>query len=309
MLTMTPPPCRSITREPSWHDIQTVLRLFSIILSNNVSSPASAGPKVGASSALTRICNPPSSFAARSAVADTSARVAASCTRTTALVPAAVTSFATSLSCLSVPGSCEASTILAPASASATAAARPTACSAPITNALLPSSEKSFDALVVAILVRILRRHSGRRDSAGESAAVDRDQFSIDVVGRVGGEEHRKRSKLSVFADAADRNKFSALEKLQHLFVVREDAGYDAIGLDVELRVGQRHRSRQLDRAALRARVHEVVLTAAQSVAGRDVDNLAALLLDHLGGDRAASVELTAEIGVDAAPPIFVGDF
>src|SRR5271166_2109892 len=154
----------------------------------------------------------PSCLAVKSAVADTSARIAALCTRITGLAPAAVTSLATSLSCLSVPGSCEASRILAPASARVTAAARPTACSAPTTSALLPSSEKSFDALDVAIstprnipfrfhLVGILRRYSGRRDAARETAAVDADQFAIDVIGRVGGEEHGQRTELAVVAD------------------------------------------------------------------------------------------------------------
>src|ERR1700730_11604353 len=277
---MTPPPCRSITRAPSWHDIHTVFRLFSMILSKAVSSAASAGPKAGASSALTRMCNPPSSFAARSAVADTSARVAASCTRMTALVPAAVTSLATSLSCLSVPGSCEASITFAPASARATAAALPTGCSAPTTSAPLPSREKSFDELEEGILaplcfrlVRSFWRHSGRRDTACESAAVNRYQFAVDVVGRIGREEHRERAEFAIFTDAPDRNKFATLEKLHHLFVVREDAGHDAIGLDGQLRVAQRHRARQLDSAALRARIHEVVLAAAEPVAGRDVDN------------------------------------
>src|SRR5208282_5830557 len=171
------------------------------------------------------MCNPPSSFAARSAVADRSARIAASCTRITGLVPAAFTSLATSLSCLSVPGSCEASTTLAPASARATAAARPTECSAPTTSALLPWSEKSFDALEEGIFfssavfrfslfhchrVRTLRRHSGRRDSARQSAAVDRDQFAVDMVGRIGGEEHGERTEFAVLADAADGNKLAA---------------------------------------------------------------------------------------------------
>src|SRR5258708_6852870 len=239
-----------------------------MILSNAVSSAASAGPKAGASSALTRMCNPPSSFAARSAVADTSARVAASCTRMTALVPADATSLPTSLSCLSVPGSCDASMTLAPASARATAAALPTGCSAPTTSAPLPSREKSFDELEEGILaplcfhcfrfhlVRSFGRHSGRRDTARESAAVDCDQFAVDVIGSVGREEHRERAEFAIFTDAPDRNEFATLEKLQHFFVVREDAGHDAIGLDVELRVAQRHRARQLDGAALRARVH-----------------------------------------------------
>src|SRR5579872_7315072 len=44
----------------------------------------------------------------------------------------------------SVPGSCDASKTLAPASTRATAAARPTECSAPITRARLPLSEKSL---------------------------------------------------------------------------------------------------------------------------------------------------------------------
>src|SRR5579862_6558002 len=277
---MTPPPWRIITRAPSWHDIQTVFRLFSIILSKAVSSAASAGPKAGVSSAFTRMCNPPSCLAARSTVADRSARNAALCTRISGLVPAAVTSLAVSLSCLSVPGSCEASRILAPASARVTAAAQPTECSAPTTIAPLPSSEKSFDGLEEAIsapqsfgmhffhcrLTRTPRRDSGRRNSARQSAAVNRDQLAVDVIGRVGGEEHRERAQLTVVADAADGNELAALEELHHLFIVREDAGHDAIGLDVELRVGQRHRARQLDSAALGASVHEVVLAAAKPV-------------------------------------------
>src|SRR5208337_2121371 len=137
----------------------------------------------------------------------------------------------------------------------------------------------------------ILRRYSGRRDAARETAAVDADQFAIDVIGRVGGEEHGQRTELAVVADPADRNKFAALEKHHHLFVVREDAGDDAVGLDVELRIGERHRARQLDSAALRAGVHEVVLPAAQAVARRDVDNFAALLFHHLRYHGAASVE------------------
>src|SRR5690242_15166752 len=44
----------------------------------------------------------------------------------------------------SVPGSCDASKTRAPASTRATAAVRPTGCSAPITSARLPLSEKSL---------------------------------------------------------------------------------------------------------------------------------------------------------------------
>src|SRR5208337_3645104 len=61
-------------------------------------------------------------------------------------------------------------------------------------------------------LLRTLRQHSGRRDSARQSAAVDRDQFAVDMVGRIGGEEHRERTEFAVLADAADGNKLAALE-------------------------------------------------------------------------------------------------
>jgi len=53
----------------------------------------------------------------------------------------------------------------------------------------------------------------------------------------------------------------------------------------------------------------KLCFAAAQPVTRRNVDNLAALLFDHLRGDRAASVELATQVGVDAAPPILVGDF
>jgi hypothetical protein len=51
------------------------------------------------------------------------------------------------------------------------------------------------------------------------------------------------------------------------------------------------------------------VLAAAKPVARREVDNLAAILLDHLRNYRAASVELAAQVGVDTAAPFVVGNF
>src|SRR5690348_13261150 len=252
---------------------------------------------------------PPSSFTARSAVELRSPRMAACCTWIATLFPAAPAAFADSLSCFSVPGSCEASSSLAPASPSATAAARPTARSAPITSAAFPSSENSFNSMDPSDSVGHLRRYAGWDDTAGESAAVDRDQFAVDVVGSVGGEEHRERAEFGVVAGAADRDELAALEELHHLLVMRKDAGHDAVGLDVVLRVGQRHRAGELDDPAFGARVHVVVLAAAKTVAGGEVDYLAAILFDHERDHRTASVELAGQIGVESAAPLRVGDF
>src|SRR5262245_42220722 len=92
---------------------------------------------------------------------------------------------------------------------------------------------------------------AGRGDSARKTAAVDRDQFTIDMIRCVGCEKDRQRSQLGIVARSADWDELAALEESHHLLVVREDAGNDAIGLDVLLRISERERPGQLNYAAL----------------------------------------------------------
>src|SRR5579862_5416031 len=202
-----------------------------------------------------RISRPPSSFTASSAVELKSPRIDALCTRIDTF-PEPPISFASSLSCLSVPGSCDASISLAPACANAAAAAAPTECSAPMTTAAFPSSENSLSAIgfeVVLKSVAHLRSDAERRHAAGQSSAIDCDQFAVDMIRRLRREEDREGADFDIFATAAHRNELAALEKSHHLFVMRKNPRHDAIGLDVVLRVSQRHRTGELDHAALRA--------------------------------------------------------
>src|SRR5579862_5061194 len=113
------------------------------------------------------------------------------------------------------------------------------------------------------------------------------------MIGSLRAEKDRQRTDVRVLSPAAHRDELAALEERHQALVVRKDAGYDAIGLDVEVGVSQRHRAGQLQHRALGAGVHVVVLAPAQSVARRYVDYLAALLLEHLRDHRAAAIELT----------------
>src|SRR4029077_18480590 len=79
-------------------------------------------------------------------------------------------------------------------------------------------------------------------------------------------------------------------------------------GLDIVVGVGQRERARKLQDRALRAGIHVVMFAATQAIAGGDIDNLAALALDHMRNRGARAVELAREVRVDAAPPILVSD-
>ena len=185
-----------------------------MIFSNAVSSAASAGPKAGVSSALTRMSNPPSCLAARSAVADTSARIAALCTRIDGLGAGRSHQFGGFLELLVgaglLRGEHDFGAGLGEGDGGGAA-----------DGMLGADDERAFafereiirrvggghfsSARSLFSLVRILRRDSGRRDSARQSAAVDRDQLAVDVIGRVGGEEHRERAEFAVLADAAHR--------------------------------------------------------------------------------------------------------
>src|SRR5438876_4205737 len=167
---------------------------------------------------------PPRCLTARSAAALKSARSAARCTWVrTFFCPAACTALAASARASSVPASCDASNTLAPASARVTAATRPTACSAPIISAALPASEKSLSPCGRAMRPpggpgAKLRGHrgddAGRGDSAGQPAAVDDDEFAVDMVRRLGSEKDRERADVFVLADAADRDELAAFEEL-----------------------------------------------------------------------------------------------
>src|SRR5690349_7205111 len=244
----------------------------------------------------------------------TSARMAAFCTWVIggALAPANCTALTVSLICSSVPGSCEATISRAPASVSAAAATRPAGCSAPITRAALSASVKSFSPSGSAMMPSPalscgrLRRNAGRRNASGQAAAVDPDQRTVDVVGSLGTQKDGQRTDVVVLSPAAHRDELAALEERHQSFVVRKDAGHDAVGLNVELGVSQRHRARQLEHRALGACVHVVVLAAPQPIARCYVDNFAALLAEHLRNHRATTVELAGEVDVDTVAPFLV---
>src|SRR5208283_2417699 len=152
-------------------------------------------------------------------------------------------------------------------------------------------------------------RYAGRRDAAGEAATIDDDEFTVDMIGSVGGEEHGERTDILVFTDPADGNEFAALEEFHQRRIVRKDAGHDAVGLNIVVRVGERERARQLEDRTLRAGIHVVMFSATQAITRGDIDDLAALALDHVGKRGTRAVELARQIGVDTGAPVLVGDF
>src|ERR1700684_945702 len=97
------------------------------------------------------------------------------------------------------------------------------------------------------------------------------------MIRRRRGEEQRERADILVLTGAANRNELAALEEFHHRFVMREDAGHDAISLNPVLGVGQRERAGELQDRTFRTGVHIVMFAATETIAGSDIDDLAAL--------------------------------
>ena len=115
-----------------------------------------------------------------------------------------------------------------------------------------------------------------------------------------------KRAEFGVLPNSSDRDKLPALEELRRAL---ENPGHDAVDINVLPGVGHRQRAGELEHGALGASIGEHAFAAAQAPTGGDIDNLAALLLDHLRQYRPAAVELAGQVGIHAVVPIRIGQF
>ena len=134
--------------------------------------------------------------------------------------------------------------------------------------------------------------------NVGQNAAVDIEDVSVDEVGRIGSEEHRRSLQVLGVAPARCRSlgddelvkRMTGAVRLtlaqRRGLRCRDVARSDAVALDVVLAVLGADVAGQHLQAALRRRVGGHGLAAQLAHHGADVDDLAVTLLDHARNAR-----------------------